>query len=89
MKKPSLFFVAMCMMLSATVAQVSVWDGTLATWTNGNGTENNPYLIESAAQLAYLAYYVNNDNPSSGKYWKLTTDVNLNSLQWTPSPKAN
>jgi len=83
MKRVFLFFVAMCIMLSATVAQ-SVWDGTHTTWTNGTGTENNPYLIENAAHLAHLAYYVNNGQTTLGKYWKLTTDIDLNSLQWTP-----
>ena len=90
MKKLSLFFVAMCVMLSATVAQVSVWDGTHTTWTNGAGTETNPYLIENAAHLAHLAYYVNNgtdavgDVVGSDQYWKLTIDIDLNSLPWTP-----
>ena len=91
MKKLSLLFVAMCVMLSATVAQVSVWDGTHTTWTNGAGTEANPYLIENAAQLAHLAYYVNNGTGAGsgnvvgiGIYWKLTTNINLNSLSWNP-----
>ena len=65
-------------------AQISVWDGTSTTWTNGTGTQSDPYLIENAKQLAYLAFYVSNANPSAGKYWKLTTDIDLNSLQWTP-----
>lgn len=32
---------------------VSVWDGTMAAWTHGNGTQANPYLIESAQQLVF------------------------------------
>ena len=90
MKRVFLIFVAMGMMLSATVAQVSVWDGTHTAWTNGAGTQSNPYLIETAQHLAYLAVYVNNgteavdDVVGSGKYWKLTTNINLNSLEWNP-----
>jgi len=86
-----LFFVAMGMMLSATVAQVSVWDGTHTAWTNGAGTQSNPYLIETAQHLAYLAVYVNNGTEEvhfkivgKDKYWKLTTDIDLNSMQWDP-----
>ena len=56
----------MCVMLSATIAQVSTWDGTHTTWTNGNGTEANPYLIENAQQLAHLAYEVNVPAASRG-----------------------
>jgi len=90
MKNVFLFFVAMFVMISATVAQTSVWDGTHTTWTNGTGTESNPYLIENAQQLAYLAYYVNNGTDAvenvvgSGKFWKLTTNIDLNSLSWEP-----
>ena len=87
MKKVFSFFVAMCMMLSATVAQISVWDGSNTAWTNGNGTSTNPYLIETAAQLAHLAVYVNSGTDAIvgvDKYWKLTTNIDLNSLQWTP-----
>ena len=84
MKKVFVFFVAMFVMISATVAQVSVWDGTHSTWTQGTGTESNPYLIENAKQLAYLAVYINGGGTSSGQYWKLIIDIDLNSLQWTP-----
>jgi len=89
MKRVSLFLVAMCIMLSATVAQVSVWDGSHSTWTQGTGTETNPYIIENAAQLAYLAVYINGGGTSSGQYWKLIIDIDLNGLQWTPIGSGN
>ena len=53
-------------------AQVSVWDGTAEPWTNGSGTEDDPYLIENAAQFAYLQYH-----KSPFEYFKLMTDVDL------------
>lgn len=75
-------------------AQVSVWDGTYAPWTNGSGTETDPFLIESAQQLAYLAYRVNNGLDAAGGHvsnhdlhYKLMIDVDLNgseTFQWTP-----
>lgn len=80
--------------LTRVSAQVSVWDGTYAPWTNGTGTESDPFLIENAQQLAYLANRVNNGLDAAGGHvsnhnlhYKLMTDVNLNgseSLQWTP-----
>ncbi|MCL2596285.1 MAG: hypothetical protein FWD66_01200 [Paludibacter sp.] len=92
--KKSLFLTAVCisMVLSAN-GQPSVWDGSHTTWTNGTGTETDPYLIENAAQLAHLAYYVNNGTDADGHvvgtgiYWKLMTDIDLNgseTFQWTP-----
>ena len=75
-------------------AQVSTWDGTHEPWTNGTGTEADPFLIENAQQLAYLAYRVNNGLDAGGGHvsnhdyhYKMMVDVNLNgsnSFQWTP-----
>lgn len=75
-------------------AQVSTWDGTWEPWTHGTGTEADPFLIENAQQLAYLAYRVNNGLDAGGGYvsnhdyhYKLMVDVNLNgseTFQWTP-----
>ena len=92
MNKKLLFFLtAVLLSMASAFAQVSVWNGTRATWTKGNGTETNPYLIENARQLAYLAYYVNdgvNANADNivgvNTYWKLTINIDLNWLDWTP-----
>ena len=75
-------------------AQVSTWDGTWEPWTHGTGTEADPFLIENARQLAYLAYRVNNGLDAGGGHvsnhdlhYKLMVDVNLNgseNFQWTP-----
>jgi hypothetical protein len=37
----------------------SLWNGTAELWTQGNGTIDDPYLIESAEQLAWLSKSVN------------------------------
>lgn len=84
-----------CLLLArGAQAQVSIWDGTYAPWTHGTGTESDPFLIENAQQLAYLANRVNNGLDAAGGHvsnhnlhYKLMTDVNLNgseSFQWTP-----
>lgn len=68
-------------------ARTDVWDGTAVAWTRGDGTQTNPYLIETAENLAYLAAKVNNGAASYGIYYKLTADIDLagsKSLQWTP-----
>ena len=79
---------------NAIFSQISVWDGSRVEFENGSGTEQDPYLIESAAHLAQLAYLVNNgigaadgNIVGTGKYYKMTTDIDLNgseSFQWTP-----
>ena len=52
---------------------VDVWDGsTVSASLQGSGTEEEPYLIQSAADFAY--FYANT-NESDLSYYKMTTDV--------------
>lgn len=65
--------------------EVSIWDGSVATsFAGGSGTENDPYIISTGAQLAYLAKTVNAGNSYKDCYFKLNNDINLNNLTWTP-----
>ena len=69
------------------IEEYSVWDGeSTEPVTKGSGSESAPYLIETAAQLAGLAYDINNDNlvDYKGKYYKLMKDIDLASKPWTP-----
>lgn len=65
-----------------------VWDGSVATaFEGGTGTKNDPYLIATGAQLAYLASLSNAKTSglfASGTYYKLTSNIDLNNLPWTP-----
>ena len=68
-----------------------VWDGkTVTAFSTGDSTnplgdsESAPILIESAAQLAYLAQQVKAGVSYSGKYFKLTKDLALAEMPWTP-----
>ena len=76
---------AIMVMASSLTAQVSVWDGSYEEFDTSNEkglTEDNPILIENAAQLAFMSqlpYSANNK-----MYYKLTTDIDLNYLPWTP-----
>lgn len=66
---------ALCAINSSAMAQA--WDGTSAAWTNGDGTENNPYLIETPQQLAYLSEKVNEGETFEGKYFKLANNLDM------------
>ena len=92
----SLLIVACMTLLSIPVLATTtpdVWDGSVSTdwYTNatalGNdGTKNNPYEINTAADLAGLASLVNAATSTSfaGKYIVLTNDLDLNNEDWTP-----
>lgn len=53
---------------------------------SGNGTENDPYIIENMTQLKFLATSVNEGlDTYEGKYIKLSNDITLDSnIPWTP-----
>lgn len=79
--------VMLVLMGTMAMAQTSVWNGGRALWTQGSGTEEDPYLIESADNLAFLAYMVNKGYETDGLHFRLTTDIDLNGsaeLQWVP-----
>ena len=83
------FYIIMMLLLAGIMveAQTSVWDGSRELWTRGSGTEGDPYLIETAAQLAFLSYMVNKDYDTQGLYFRLTTDIDLNGSEdqpWIP-----
>lgn len=60
------------------------WDGTVAeAYSGGDGTEENPYQIITAEQLALLAEQT--DNGTGGDaYYILTRDICLGSISQTP-----
>lgn len=66
-------------------AETNVWDGTIASgFAVGTGTENNPYQINTAAELAYFAENVNAGNWYDGEYIILKNNINLDNQEWTP-----
>ena len=64
-------------------SEIDVWDGkTVSTSLSGKGTEAEPYLIQSGADLAYLKSLVDaagsyKDRPCAGQYFKLTKSIDL------------
>ncbi|MCD8295264.1 MAG: hypothetical protein LUE27_08495 [Clostridia bacterium] len=76
-----------------TTATVSTWDGSSTddSWVTAGTTEEDvtTYEISSAAQLAYLAEYVNGGNSLSGDIVNLTVNVDLGGYTWTTIGKAD
>ena len=93
MRKIIVAFIAIFMTINAFA--LDVWDGTASPWTNGSGTSGDPYLIETAANLAYLAQKVNEGYQAQGMavfrytYFLLTDDLDLNNINWTPIGNVN
>jgi len=57
------------------VTKIDYWDGTAATsFASGSGTAEDPYIIETAEQLAYCCLK-QNPNTSSNMYYKVSDNV--------------
>ncbi len=58
---------------------VNAWNGDVATaFSSGSGTEDDPYIIANADQLAYLGEVISYDSENYGdKYYKLVNNVNI------------
>lgn len=56
-EKCNVFLLCIMLLFTAIAANATqIWNGTSKVpWTKGSGTESDPYLIESPANLAYLA----------------------------------
>lgn len=70
-------FTALFAFVATLTASAQAWDGTAAIWTNGDGTEANPYLIETPANLAYLSTSVNATETYEGKFFKVANELNM------------
>ncbi len=90
MKKFFVLALTLSMLLSlvafrTSAAEANVWDGSIATaFESGSGTEADPYVIKTGAQLAYLAAKVKAGDPATGEHYVLASDINLAKLEWTP-----
>ncbi len=82
-------------LLTINALALDVWDGTASPWTHGTGVSSDPYLIETAENLAYLAQKVNEGYQAQGMevfrytYFLLTDDLDLNNINWTPIGNVN
>jgi|GEM_PF-5778838 len=87
----------LCILIVLAGAGSAFADSSSLSTAGGTGTENDPYLISTAAQLQSLASAVNSGNSFSGAFFRLANDIALNDIsdvescnensqktQWTP-----
>lgn len=62
-------------------ATTQTWNGLVSTeFGGGDGTQNNPYKILTAEQLAFLAQSVNGGETYLNQYFKLENNIKLNDI---------
>lgn len=82
----ALVWIAVPVSARAEGETVDTWDGkTIAGgFAAGDGTQDKPFQIKTAAQLAYFAKTVNEGEAYLHKYIVLTADIDLANKEWTP-----
>ena len=71
-----------CTRCGESAPEVELWDGTVDTsWYNDSDYE---FIINTAEELAGLAYLVNAGNNFYGKTIYLGCNLDLNGIEWTP-----
>ena len=82
----ALVWIAVPVSARAEGETVDTWDGTAIAdgFAAGDGTQDDPFQIETAAQLAHFAKTVNEGEAYLYKYIVLTADIDLANKEWTP-----
>ena len=77
--------------LTLTLVSGESWDGTPATDLRGAGTQEDPYLIASGAELALAAQRINatTNSAEAHAYYRLEQDIDLGYQNWTPFGKTS
>ena len=81
---------SLCLVSSAELPTTN-WAAYASANLSGAGNSAAPYLINSAADLAFLAKDVASDTPNdySGKYIRLEADIDLKDHLWLPIGREN
>lgn len=84
MKKIISIFI--CLELTATnLFAVKIWSGISEPWEKGQGTRENPYLVEKPEHLAFIAEMVDAQITNyGGVYFLQSEDFDLNNITWLP-----
>ena len=95
MKRVFVLLLCLCLVLASfsgcnTAKVTDVWDGSIAdSFASGNGSKKAPFIIEKASQLAFLASEINEGKDYKDKYFSLTSDLDLNNIEWMPIGNGN
>ena len=64
----------------------TIWDGSIASsFTSGDGTQNNPYIISNGSELAYLFSKLKSEDSSSyfNKFYEIENNINFDNRDFS------
>lgn len=84
----ALMLAALTVAVLCAVLTAAAWDGGASeSFSGGDGSSENPYIISSADELAHLAEVVNSPDTNE-EYaplcYRLTDDIDISGHDWTP-----
>ena len=64
---------------------IEIWNGSSLQYLQGAGTLANPYKINTVADLASVAYYINEakDTSYATARYQVNADLDLENIPWT------
>ena len=74
------FYKLFCLLLASGFVvnlNAAAWNGSTSTWTKGDGSITNPFLIENEEHFAFLGEKVRGGESYAGKHFKLMADLNM------------
>lgn len=75
------YFMYSFLVSRSTLAEVEKWDGVTvaSSFSSGNGTKENPYLISNGSELIYFKNLIEGDdyNSFNTKYYAISEDIDL------------
>lgn len=77
--------------MTVTLAAGNSWDGSISSKLQGEGTQENPYLIQNGGDLAYAAKQINDvvGNDYATAYYVMQDDIDLGYQVWSPVGKTS
>lgn len=69
------------MVMGISFSSYAAWNGDATACTQGDGSEQNPFLIENEAQLSHLQQTVTAGETYQGKYFRMTADLDMGGKQ--------
>ncbi len=78
----SIFLILCSFMIVTTINKTAINQEVYADWSgSGSGTEADPYIVATKADLEAVRANVSS---SEGKYYKMTSNIDLSSGTWSP-----
>lgn len=88
-KKVLIVIIAVALVTGGSLSTFADNGPKIFTFSDGEGTKNNPYLISSSDDLIALSNAFLDYNNIRDSHFKLTTDIDLGETVWEPILKKD